>query len=162
MVFTNQSSIVFTPYCINKHSRRFEYGTKTAAHCILIYYVSLKINMLCNIPLGLCYRDAHLLHSVAVAYGDALVVFGLEVIGDAQRRAYLCPDGDNACLLSRRRHSRPQSLTTAIYKSQMQARPAFERGSTAHLTGASAGCRRSTTRESFTLLSSSCSSTPSS
>ena len=42
-----------------------------------------------NISAKLAYRKSYLLHAVAVADGYTAVVFGIEIIRDAERSAYL-------------------------------------------------------------------------
>ncbi len=69
--------------------------------------------LLGQIGLQLADGDTHLLHGVALADGDAvvgrrvLVAHGVEVHGDAERRADSRPRGGSACRWSRSRRSPP-------------------------------------------------------
>ena len=92
-------------------------------------------------------RHAHLLERVAVAQRDGVVLHRLAVDGDAPRRADLVLAAvalaDRAALVELGRHQR----CAAPRRSRAPSRACPSRdtsGSTATLTGASRGCRRST------------------
>lgn len=111
-------------------------------------YTSLEIDLLCNVRFKLVNLHTLLLHAVTVADGNAAVIFTVKVIRDAERRADLIlaaialADGTRIVKVNRK-----LLCERIVNLAGLFAQLLGERQNRA-LNGASAGCRRSTTRTS--------------